>query len=63
MAGIEYENVWIGEPSRMPKGKCPVIEHDGRMVADSTFILEYLEHIGWTLSAGIDVDEAELEAA
>jgi glutathione S-transferase len=58
MAGIEYENVWIGEPSRMPKGKCPVIEHDGRMVADSTFILEYLEqHFSPGLDAHLDAHE------
>jgi glutathione S-transferase len=43
MAGIQYENAWVTNPARMPKGKCPAIAHEGHAIGDSTFILEYLQ--------------------
>lgn len=43
MTGIPYESVADATPFRGPKGKLPWIEHDGRTIGDSGFIIEYLE--------------------
>ena len=61
MAGIRYENAWVTNPARMPKGKCPAIAHEGRTIGDSTFILEYLEE---RFAPGLDEAlDAEARAA
>jgi len=44
MAGIEHQTA-IGDPRKAPKGKLPYIDHDGHVLADSTFILEYLTRV------------------
>lgn len=41
MADIPYE-IALGEPRDAPKGKVPWIEDDGQVLADSTFIIDYL---------------------
>lgn len=41
LAGIDYEVV-SGNPRKAPKGKLPYVELDGRVLADSRFILEAL---------------------
>lgn len=43
LAGLPYESVYIDNPRRGPKGKLPFIEHLGRRIADSGFIIEYLK--------------------
>jgi len=43
MAAIDYDCAWVTNPGKMPKGKCPAIGHEGRILGDSTFILEYLD--------------------
>lgn len=35
--------VFLGDPRKAPKGKLPIIEVDGRRIADSSAILAYLE--------------------
>ena len=58
MTDMEYHNVWVTNPSSLPKGKAPVIEHDGRLIADSTFIIEYLrEHFSPHLDAHLSARE------
>lgn len=42
MAGLPYEVV-EANPLQGPKGKLPFIEEDGRRIADSRFIVEYLK--------------------
>lgn len=42
MAEIPHEIVVWTDPRKAPKGKLPMIEHDGRLIADSSFILHYL---------------------
>ena len=42
MAEIPYEPVY-GEPGDAPKGKVPWIDDDGYILADSTFIIDYLK--------------------
>lgn len=61
LAGLQYELVTVGNPSKLPKGKAPVIEHEGHTVPDSTHILEYLEE---RFSPGLDrgLDAATLAA-
>lgn len=43
MTGVPYESVADPTPFRGPKGKLPWIEHDGRTIGDSGFIIDYLE--------------------
>jgi glutathione S-transferase len=43
IVGIPYQGVADATPFRGPKGKLPWIEHEGRRIGDSGFIIEYLE--------------------
>ena len=43
MAKLDFEIIEIGDPRSMPKGKAPVIDDQGQMIPDSSFILEHLE--------------------
>lgn len=43
MAGLDYEVVITPDPRKTPLGKLPVIEHDGRHIADSGCAIAYLE--------------------
>jgi glutathione S-transferase len=43
MVGIPYRSVADATPFRGPKRKLPWIEHEGRRIGDSGFIIEYLE--------------------
>jgi glutathione S-transferase len=51
MAGLPYR-LETGALPRAPKGKLPFIEHEGRVVADSTFIRAHIEQV-----AGLDLDQ------
>jgi glutathione S-transferase len=51
MAGIEHESVIATTPFGGPKGKAPWIEHNGRKIGDSTFIILYLKE-----QYGVDPD-------
>jgi glutathione S-transferase len=42
MAGLPFEIVRVVDPRKGPKGKVPWIEDQGKTIADSAFILEYL---------------------
>ena len=42
MAGIPFRTVVDATPFRGPKGKLPWIEHDGKQIGDSGFIIEYV---------------------
>lgn len=43
IAGIAYEVVFDSTPFKGPKGKLPWIEHEGKKIGDSGFIIQYLE--------------------
>ncbi len=43
IVGIPYEVVFDATPFSGPKRKLPWIEHDGKKIGDSGFIIEYLE--------------------
>lgn len=43
MAGLPYESRYVLNPGKAPKGKLPYIRDDGKVVADSGFIVEYLK--------------------
>jgi glutathione S-transferase len=62
MVGLEHQLVMLpdGDLTKTPKGKLPVIDDDGTVVADSSFILEYLkEKYGDPLDAHLtDVERA-----
>ncbi|MBX9811968.1 MAG: glutathione S-transferase N-terminal domain-containing protein [Burkholderiales bacterium] len=42
MAGLPYECPRGANHMRAPKGKLPYIEDNGRLIADSTFVIDYL---------------------
>ena len=50
MSGLPYQRI-IGDRRKAPKGKLPLIEDDGTIVADSTFIRMHLEQ-----KHGVDFD-------
>ena len=43
IAGLPFEVVRVVDPRKGPKGKVPWIEDGGQTIADSAFIIEYLE--------------------
>ena len=43
MAGLPYQLVNSGDVMKAPKRKLPYIDDDGTVVADTTFIIEYLK--------------------
>jgi glutathione S-transferase len=64
MAGIPFRTVVDATPFRGPKGKLPWIEHEGRRIGDSGFIVEYLEErFGCDLNAGLSASERAVALA
>jgi glutathione S-transferase len=43
MADLEYTVTPVSDARKAPKGKCPYIDHNGTLVADSEIILDYLQ--------------------
>ncbi len=43
IAGLDYEVVNTADPRKTPMGKLPVIEHEGKQVADSSCAIAYLQ--------------------
>lgn len=65
MAGLPFELVNDGmEVMKAPKGKLPFIEDDGRVVADTSIIIEYLKSkYGDPLDGGLGAADAALATA
>ncbi len=58
IADIPSRTVVDATPFRGPKGKLPWIEHEGKKIGDSGFIIEYLEtRFGCDPSAGLSAAE------
>ena len=54
IVNIPFQTVVDATPFKGPKGKLPWIEHDGKKIGDSGFIIEYLEsRFGCNPSAGL----------
>jgi len=52
---IPFESVVDATPFQGPKGKLPWIEHEGKRIGDSGFIIEYLEsRFGCDANRGLD---------
>jgi len=63
MAGIPYRGV-SGDARRAPKGKLPYIEHDGKKIGDSSFIIEHLKtSFGDPLDAALSAHDRAVAAA
>ncbi|HEY1776058.1 MAG TPA: Tom37 metaxin N-terminal-like domain-containing protein, partial [Solirubrobacteraceae bacterium] len=63
MIGVEYRGVH-GDARKAPKRKLPYIDHDGRRIADSTFIVDYLkEAFGDRLDAKLEPRQCALGMA
>jgi glutathione S-transferase len=64
LAGLPYEAVNDGNVMKAPKGKLPYIEDQGAVVADSTFVIDYLKKTyGDTLDAGLTAEQRALATA
>ena len=64
LAGLPYEAVNDGNVMKAPKGKLPYIEDQGAVVADSTFVIDYLmQTYGDTLDAGLTAEQRALATA
>lgn len=58
IVGVPYEVVFDATPFSGPKRKLPWIEHEGRKIGDSGFIIEYLEQrFGCNPNAHLDAAE------
>jgi len=58
LVGIPFEAVVDATPFRGPKGKLPWIEHEGRKIGDSNFIIDYLqERFGCDGNRGLDATQ------
>ena len=44
MAKLEYTIAPVSDARKAPKGKCPYIDDDGKLIADSEMIMDYLEN-------------------
>lgn len=60
--GIPYESVTEWNPRRGPKGKMPFIEHGGEIIADSTFIVDYLRR-KFGIEEDLSVEERAIAGA
>ena len=64
MTGIPYRAVIDATPFAGPKGKLPWIEHDGRKIGDSGFIVEYLgERFGRNPDASLSAADRAVSRA
>ncbi len=58
MAKLPFEIVPVANPQKSPKGKLPVISDNGRKIADSGFIIEYLQqHYDISLDAHLTEEQ------
>jgi glutathione S-transferase len=57
---LDFEIEELFDPRKAPKGKLPYIEVDGKIIADSELIFEYLDEIS---QGGLYADLAPLERA
>ncbi len=58
IVGVPYTAVIDATPFKGPKRKLPWIEHDGKRIGDSGFIIEYLEQrFGCKPNAGLSAEE------
>ncbi len=63
MAGIEYKGV-PGDVRKAPKKKLPYVEHDGRLIGDSSFIIDHLKStFGDKLDVGLGSTERAVAAS
>lgn len=53
----------VGDPRKSPKGKLPVVEIDGELLADSRFIIEHLEAKSDAIDAHLDAKQRALATA
>jgi len=64
ITGIPYQAVIDATPFKGPKRKLPWIEHEGRTIGDSGFIIEYLEQrFGCDPNAGLSAAERAVALA
>lgn len=58
MADLPHKIVYVDDPRKAPKGKMPVIEEGGQVIADSTFIRHHLEQThGADFDAGLSPEQ------
>lgn len=64
IAGIKYKLTYLSNPTKMPKGKLPVLKVGDQMIPDSNEIREYIEgQTGFDFDAGLDVKDRAISTA
>lgn len=64
IAGVPFRTVVDATPFRGPKGKLPWIEHEGRKIGDSGFIVDYVrQRFGCDADAGLSAAERAIAVA
>ncbi len=64
MANVDYSTTCINNPAKGPKGKLPYIEDKGEVIADTRFIIEYLENTcNHDLDSSLDSTEKAISDA
>jgi glutathione S-transferase len=57
MSGQEWQPEYMGNPSKMPYGRLPVLRAGDRLIPDSSNIQAHLESMGADFNAGLSADE------
>lgn len=64
LTGLEYSTVVLNDPRKAPKGKLPYIKHNGKKIADSNMIIDYLKlHVDADLDSHLNAQEAAIHYA
>jgi len=64
IVGLPYETVVDPTPFKAPKKKLPWLEHEGKQLGDSGFIIEYLEQrFGCDPNAGLNAEQRAIALA
>ena len=64
MSGLDHEVVNFGNTRKTPKGKLPMINDDGKVVADSEIIIDYLyEKYSVNLDKNLTIEQKAISSA
>ena len=57
-AGLDYKLTYLSNPTKMPKGKLPVLKVGDRLIPDSNEIRAYIEtEHGFDFDAGLSIED------
>ena len=60
LSNLPWKPRYVGNPSRMPYGRLPVLKTENKLIADSSGIQNYLENQGADFYPGLDASQRAL---